>query len=94
MDVGVHLLVADDVAQQVEVAVELAVDRQQVAQLAVVDADIGVDQFSWRFFIWRGFIEEIEHHVGIVEDALGFLGEPIAICTTPALLLARLRHPD
>ena len=44
LDVAIDLLLADDVAQQVEVAIELAVDRQQMAQLAVVDADVGVDQ--------------------------------------------------
>ena len=41
---AVHPAFADHVAQQVEVAVELPVDRQQVAQLAVVDAHVGVDQ--------------------------------------------------
>ena len=45
LDAGVHLLLADDVPQQVEVAVELPANHQQVAQLAVVDAYVGVDQF-------------------------------------------------
>ena len=69
LDGAVSGLLADEVAQQVEVAVELAVDRQQVAQLAVVDAHIGVDQLPWRSFVRHGFGEEVEHHVGIVEDA-------------------------
>ena len=76
---GIDLLLADDAAEQVEVAVELSVDRQQVAQLAVVDADIGVDQLVGHGSVGHGLIEEIEDHVGVVEVALGVLGEPIAV---------------
>ena len=79
MQLGVHLSLADDAPEQLEVAVELPVDRQQVAQLAVIDAHVHVDQVLRHGFVGNGVFQVVEDHVGVVEVALGARGEAIAV---------------
>ena len=85
-DVGLRLALADDVAQQVEVAVELLrarahplVHQQQVAQLRVVDANVGVDETARHRLVREGILQVMEYHAGVVEVAGGVLGEAVAV---------------
>ena len=54
-------------AQQVEVAVQLPPGKQQVTQLAVVDAHVGVNELPRGRP--HGVLHVVEHHVGVVDDA-------------------------
>ena len=76
---AVHPAGADEVAQQVEVAVELPVDGEQVAQLAVVDAHVGVDQVVRRGLVRNGCLQVIQDHIRVVEVVAGCRSEPVAI---------------
>ena len=80
---GLHLRVhpplADDVPQQIEVAVELPAHHEQMTQLAVVDTDVGVDQLPRQGLVRDGLAQVVEHHVRVVEIALHILGEPVAV---------------
>ena len=85
-DVGLRLPLADEVAQQVEVAVEPPrarahplIHQQQVAQLRVVDANVGVDEVVRHRLVREGALQVVEHHVGVVEVAGGGLGEAVAV---------------
>ena len=105
LDRGVRLTVGDDVPQQLEVAVEPASGHQQMAQLAVVDAHVGIDQIVRRRFVRNGPVQVVEHHVGVVEVVRGALGEPVAVVplahhghrlvhvlTEHAVVAVRLQH--
>ena len=56
---------------------------QQVAQFAVVDAHVAVDQFVRHGPVRDGVLQVVEHHVRVVEIRLGALGEPIAVVPLP-----------
>ena len=75
------------VLQQVEAAVQLPAHHQQVAQLAVVDAHVGVDQVRRHPPVRDRVLQVVEHHVGVVQIGLGILGEPVAVAA-----LARDAH--
>ena len=83
----VFLPLADDLPEQVEVAVELPARHQQGAQLAIVDAHVAVDQVVRHAAVRDRMLQVVEHHVGVVEIGLGFLGEPVAVVP-----LAHQRH--
>ena len=78
-DVAVRPSLGDHRAQQVEVAVQLPPGKQQVAQLAVVDAHVGVDQAVGSAFVGKRVPQVVEHHVGVVDGVLGGVSEPVAV---------------
>ena len=84
--VAVRRALADEAPEQVEVAVELfralaglPIHQQQMAELAVVDAHVGVDEVVRHGLVRHGLGQEVQHHVGVVHGALGALGEPVAV---------------
>ena len=50
-----------------------------MTQLAVVDAHVGIDQVPRHAPVGHRILQVVEHHVGVVEIGLGFLGEPVAV---------------
>ena len=81
--VDVHFL--DDLAKQVEVPVELGrfgelrVYGQKMAELAVVDAHVAVDELRRPRLVRHGVLQVVEHHVGVVDIVLGIDREPVAV---------------
>ena len=53
--------------------------HQQVAQLAVVDAYVGVDQVRRYAPVGNRVLQVVEHHVGVVQIGGGFLREAVAV---------------
>ena len=50
-----------------------------MAQLAVVDAHVGVDQPARAGFVGQRVVQVVEHHVGVVYGVLSVLGETVAV---------------
>ena len=83
LDQALHGFLTDDLPQQVEVAVQLPADHQQMAQLAVVDADVDVDQIVRNRPVRHGLVQVVEHHVRVVDVRLGAAAEPVAVVPLP-----------
>ena len=54
-----------------------------MTQLAVVDADVEVDQIVRNRPVRHGFVQVVEHHVRVVDVRLRAGGEPVAVVPLP-----------
>ena len=83
LEVAGRPLLAGDVAQQIEVAVELPADHEQMAQLPVVHPHVRIDQVLRHGPVRHGLVQVVQHHVGVVDAAFGVRGEPVAVVPVP-----------